>query len=742
MPLILRFVVPVGVIIGLMAYGLVPLVEHVTERWARRDIEMRSTLVYNAMADRVSDLAAVNDRAALKSLFNAVAQDERLLAIGLCMPDGTWAAASTQMPIDQGCANARDYASAGEMVASEFPVARGNKAIGRLVLLHGTGFIDQRAGEARLWLVGFMAILALAIALVTIGVARLTARDWVRSVRAGLRLAHGGDGASAGGATPKAEGDVGPVVQELRQMLRELDISRRTSEDIKVTWSPNALRFILQNELPGAEVIVVSNREPYIHNLVDGQITLQVPASGLVAALEPITRACGGTWVAHGSGTGDRDTVDQDDRLRVPPARPAYTLRRVWLSEEEQQGYYYGFANEGLWPLCHIVFMRPIFRTSDWETYKAVNQKFADTVVAEARGKKPIILLQDYHFALVPRMIRRKLPDATIITFWHIPWPNSETFGICPWRDEILDGMLGSSILGFHTQFHCNNFFETVDRFLESRIEREHASISYGGESTLVRRYPISIEWPPAALEAQPPVAECRRAVFAQFGLGPDLKLGVGVERFDYTKGIVDRLRAVQELFERHPHWIGRFVFLQVAAPTRSTLAAYRLLRQETEDCANELNQRYGRDGYRPIILLTEHHDPDDVYRLFRAADVCVVSSLHDGMNLVAKEFVAAREDEAGVLMLSTFAGASQELLEALIVNPYDATGMATALRRALTMPLAEQAERMRYMRQIVRDNNVYRWAGSMLIDAARLRKRSLISGGLRVAAGPRAAAG
>ncbi|UVK37030.1 trehalose-6-phosphate synthase [Mesorhizobium sp. AR10] len=515
------------------------------------------------------------------------------------------------------------------------------------------------------------------------------------------------------------------AAEAARKVMREFEKNSQSADAALVTWSPETLRKILADDLPEAQVIVVSNREPYIHNTKDeGGIELLVPASGLVSALEPITRACAGTWIAYGGGTADRLTVDKDDRVQVPPGNPSYTLRRVWLTEEEHQGYYLGFANEGLWPLCHIAFTRPIFRASDWEAYEAVNRKFADTVVAEARNERPIVLVQDYHFALLPRMIRERLPEAIVITFWHIPWPNSEVYSICPWRERILEGLLGSSIIGFHTQFHANNFTESVDRFLESRIERADAAISYGGLTTLVHAYPISIEWPAELLAKLPSVEECRASVRDRFGLTADVKLCIGVERLDYTKGILDRFQALEELFTRHPELVGRVVFLQIAAPSRGTLPAYQQLHDECHRYAEELNQRYGSEGYKPVIMVAEHHSQEQVYEIYRAADICMVTSLHDGMNLVAKEFVAARDDEQGVLMLSTFAGASRELLEALIVNPYDAAMMSDVLLQALTMSPDEQSERMRPMREMVRDNNVYRWAGSMLLDAARLRKR------------------
>lgn len=517
-----------------------------------------------------------------------------------------------------------------------------------------------------------------------------------------------------------------------RTLLREFEKNGHSADAALITWSPDTLRKILADDLPETQVIVVSNREPYIHNTRDDGVELLVPASGLVSALEPITRACAGTWIAYGGGTADRLTVDENDRVEVPPGNPSYTLRRVWLSEEEYQAYYLGFANEGLWPLCHIAFTRPIFRASDWQAYEAVNRQFADTVVAEARNERPIVLVQDYHFALLPRMIRERLPEAIIITFWHIPWPNSEVYSICPWRERILEGLLGSSIIGFHTQFHANNFTESVDRILESRIERADAAISYGGQTTLVHAYPISIEWPAELLARLPAVEECRGRVRQRFGLPANVKLCVGVERLDYTKGIPDRFHALDELFTRYPEWVGKVVFLQVAAPSRGTLPAYQQLHDECHRYAEELNQRYGSDNYSPVLMLAEHHSQEQVYEIYRAADICMVTSLHDGMNLVAKEFVAARDDEQGVLLLSTFAGASRELLEALIVNPYDATMMGEALLQALTMTPDEQRERMRPMREMIRDNNVYRWAGSMLLDAARLRKRGVTGNGER----------
>ena len=512
-----------------------------------------------------------------------------------------------------------------------------------------------------------------------------------------------------------------PFLRDVRDLVDRLASERETDGEGGL-WTPHRLKNTLTRHLHGERVIIVANREPYIHERADdGGIRLAHPASGLVTALEPVMRACSGVWIAHGGGTADREASDSKGHLRVPPGEESYTLRRLWLTEEEERGYYYGFSNEGLWPLCHIAHMRPVFRSGDWHQYEEVNRKFADAVSEEVESDDPIILVQDYHFALLPRMIRERLPRATVITFWHIPWPNSERFGICPWHNELLEGMLGSSILGFHTQFHCNNFVDTVDRFLEARIDRAESAVVLRRHWTLVRPYPISIEWPNSWARASPPAAECRAEVAAELGLAPDALIGVGVDRLDYTKGIEERLLAVEQLLEKRADLRGRFTFVELAAPSRTIIPQYRQLNIDVERVAARVNQRFSTGSYRPIIVLRAHHEPPRVFRFYRAADLCYVSSLHDGMNLVAKEFVAARDDERGVLVLSDFAGAARELTEAIIVNPYDLDQASRALGAALDMSPGEQGDRMRAMRAFVAEFNVYRWAGRMLVDAARL---------------------
>jgi len=727
----LRFIVPLALTLALLAYALVPVVDQLTLRWWVNDLDVRAHLVANTLGDQVADLVSDGPASKVNALFLRAIQDERLYAIAFCDKSNKVRYETPTYPASLGCTvpppAAGDHPSVvrlrqGPLHVVQYPVTRGNDFLGTLMLVHDMNFVERRSVDTRRYLIGLFIVLGIVVSLVTVIIAHLSWRGWVAGVRALFR----GEGITQPFSQP-APSDLQPLASDLRMLLRELDMSRR-GRDQSGTWSPELLRRTLRDQMLGDEIIVVSNREPFIHVRAEDGIRVQRPASGLVTALEPVMRACSGTWIAHGSGNADRATVDANDRIRVPPEKPSYTLRRVWLTPEEEKGYYYGFANEGLWPLCHIAHVRPVFRSHDWEMYKRVNRRFADAVVREARTEDPVVLVQDYHLALVPRMVREKLPKATIITFWHIPWPNPESFGICPWRDEILEGMLGSTILGFHTRFHCQNFVETVDRNLEARIERESSTISYGGQRTRVEDYPISIQWPAEWLESQLPVALCRAKVVRVEGLRDDVLLAVGVDRMDYTKGILERFHAVERLLEVHPEFIGRLVLVQIAAPSRSSLEEYHNFEERVHQLAARINQRFGRADYAPIHLKAEHHGSALINEYYRAAQVCVVTSLHDGMNLVAKEFIASRDDEQGVLVLSQFTGAARELHDALLVNPYHGDQSADALYRALTMPPDEQRVRMRSMRRIVAEFNVYRWAGAMLLDAARLRQRNRVS--------------
>jgi trehalose 6-phosphate synthase len=526
------------------------------------------------------------------------------------------------------------------------------------------------------------------------------------------------------------------MLRAIRETLSRPFQGRQKSEhDHRESWSSATLQRLVKDELGSPQVIVVSNRQPYIHNRRgDGSGQVEIPASGMVTALEPILRACGGIWVAHGSGAADREVVDLHDRIRVPPEDPAYTLRRVWLRPEEEHGYYDGFSNEGLWPLCHLAYVRPAFRESDWDAYRSVNERFAAAVAREARQADPVILIQDYHLALLPRLIRQRKPAATVTLFWHIPWPSAETFGVCPWKDEILRHLLDADVVGFHTRQYCLNFLATAEQLLECRVDHERMTVTVEGHVCRVAAYPISIEWPPPQLEGLPPVASSRSRIRRRHGIGPNVYLGVGVERWDFTKGIVERFHALETLLGRRPDLRGRVALLQIAAPSRSKLPAYQALQRETLAETARINARFATSSWKPIVLVDRQQSAEQVFELFRAADFCLVNSLHDGMNLVSKEFVAARDDEDGVLILSAFTGAARELVEALLVNPFCISETAAAIEAAITMPREERRARMRLMRRTVMDNNVYRWAGRLLLDVAQVRRHQHLPADWRTA--------
>ncbi|QOX78858.1 trehalose-6-phosphate synthase [Trichlorobacter lovleyi] len=728
----LRFVLPLACALALLAYAVVPLFDDLNLRWFSRDLDMRSRLISSTLQEPLADLVQKGERSRINALLQRATQDERLLAVGVCDTKNKLLYRSSFFPKAITCtsheADAKDplhliRLPQGPVHVVTTPLTYEGTSLGSLLLIHDMSYVERRSADTRKYVIILFVVLGVVISLITVLVAHLSWQGWLEGVRAMMR----GEGILRPFSQP-ASAELQPLVGEMRTLLRNLETERRHADDMTTTWNPAALRALLNKQLTGDQVLVVSNREPYIHVKTDQGVIVHRPASGLVTAVEPVMRACSGTWIAHGSGSADRETVDGHDRVGVPPAKPEYNLRRIWLTQEEEQGYYYGFANEGLWPLCHNAHVRPIFRSSDWESYQKINRRFADAVVHEANSEDPVVLVQDYHFALLPAMIRKRLPKATIITFWHIPWPNPESFGICPWREELLQGMLGSTILGFHTPFHCKNFLETTDRYLETRIEHESSTIFHGGQLTMVEDYPISIQWPPAWQGTLPPVAQTRVEILAELDLPTDHLLGLGVDRLDYTKGIPERFMAVERMLELHPELVGRFSFVQIAAPSRSALEEYQSFETRVHALTERINQRFSRDGVPAIILKAEHHEPDLVNRYYRASNVCMVTSLHDGMNLVAKEYVAARDDEQGVLILSQFTGAANELHEALIVNPYHVEQTAEALYQGLTMPAYEQQERMRSMRAQVQDFNVYRWAGRMLLDAARVRQRERLA--------------
>jgi trehalose-6-phosphate synthase len=730
----LRFVLPVALASCVVAYFGLPYIERLLAEWFRADVELRAQLVMQSMEEPITDLVEKGNETRLRIYLAKITADERLLAILVCRPDGSTLFKSERAPAAISCAgssNAKFAAShivqlpSGSVQVSRFDFDTAEPTPFRVLMLHDLSFVDRRQRTARDFVLVFVGISILLLALLIVLVAWLQLRRWAEVLIGDIRGKRFLDDAKS----PRSSL---PILTQVRKVLAEAEETQRLEIDFRENWTPQALRQVVRDHLHSAQVIIVSNREPYIHNFdAGGNPVVQVPASGMVTALEPIMRACSGVWVAQGTGTADRETVDRYDQIRVPPDDPSYTLRRVWLTAEQEQGFYYGFCNEGLWALCHLAYVRPAFRAGDWHAYEEVNAKFAEVVAAESNTDSPVILIQDFHFALLPYLVRKKIPKATIALFWHIPWPNAETFGVCPWKREMLLQMLSADILGFHTRHHCRNFLDSVDRFVECQIDHEHMTVTLQGHVCRVAPYPISIEWPPRWLSGLPDVAACRATVRERHGIGEGVAIGLGVERWDFTKGIIERFHALEALLDRNPRHRGRITLLQIAAPSRGQLPAYQALQQHTYGEVQRINAKFAEGGWRPIVLIDEHQEPAKVFELYRAADFCLVNSLHDGMNLVAKEFVAARDDEDGVLILSTFAGASRELVEAVLINPFDVTETAEAIEIALRMGRDERRNRMSLMRRTVKENNVYRWAGRMLMDAARIRQRQSLPSAL-----------
>jgi trehalose 6-phosphate synthase len=736
-PRMAQFVLALVLGLALLTWAASSVVQTTARSWFERDVSAQARLVLiGARPSLVNAWESGGEQ--LQDQLRNLTRGERVLGAAVCDNNLNFRAETAGFPEDLGCwavgrrLSGRDDEGdtwdtvatlpTGRVQLSAISIARDGEPLGFAVLLHDLSYIERREAQAR----NFLSVAFVVLALMAFGVPMITVRwargTWSSELRGLLR----GEGLKSQELKKR---EFQPILGDVRELVNRMAAER---EDMPGQWTAERLKQTLNRFLHGEKVVIVANREPYIHTRAEnGSIVVQHPASGLVTALEPVMRACSGVWVAHGGGSADHETVDRHDRVRVPPGEESYYIRRVWLSEEEEHGYYYGFANEGLWPLCHVAHARPIFRTEDWRQYQAVNQKFADAVYDEVDSDDPIVLVQDYHFALAPAMIRKRLPAATVIMFWHIPWPSGERLGICPWRHELLEGLLGSSILGFHTQQHCNNFIESVDRYLETRIDREHNAVVMRGRRTLIRPYPIALEWPVHWADNAPSPEECRAEIWDRLGLKKNALLGVGVDRLDYTKGVEERMLAVETLLERRPEFRGRFSFVQLAAPSRTKIERYQELNDTVEKLTARINDRFASGDYRPIILLRENHQPPDVFKFYRAADLCYVSSLHDGMNLVAKEFVAARSDLHGVLILSEFTGAARELTEALIVNPYDLEAASAAMATALAMPREEQEDRMRAMRTLLAQFNVYRWAGKMLVDAARLRTQERMAGRL-----------
>jgi len=737
--LILLLVVGVTVVTFLVARNQV----RAEKRGLRDDLQRRSEILAESLQELVEPALGERSHRELRRIVERFGNRERLAGVAIYDMGGKLMAESPGLierfdPPAPPLVTVKTDRSIGQfenlagipMHVYYMPLHNNGAVVGVLAVFHDATYIYQESD--RIWRETIWHVIAevLLIVFVTVLIIRSTivvpisrTTQWVRQLRVGK-----------GKVPPRPkhsdEDFLGPLSAEVMNLARSLAEARAAAEEEArlresgdAIWTAERLRLTIRSKTEQRSLFVVSNREPYSHVHGAKGIEVQVPASGLVTALEPVLRACDGTWIASGSGSADRETVDKSGRIRVPPDTREYTLRRVWLAKKIEDGYYYGFANEGLWPLCHIAHARPIFRASDWEAYQEANQKFADAALEEmADSAQPLLLVQDYHFALLPRMIKKVRPEVRVAIFWHIPWPNPEAFGICPWRRELLDGLLGADMIGFHTQAHCNNFLETTDQALQSRIEWERFAVRRNDHLTLVRPFPISVDVRDRLYTSDGDSPYLLRAkLLKALGVSSQF-LGIGVDRIDYTKGILERFRGVEHFIDSNPAYRGKFTFVQIGAPSRTRIERYQQFMQDVEAEAARINARFQTANWRPIVLLTRHHSHEEIVPYYRAADLCLVTSLHDGMNLVAKEFVAARDDEEGALILSQFTGASRELRDALIVNPYDTEQVSAAIRLALEMDSQDRHERMHRMRRTIRENNIYRWAGTLITELSEIR--------------------
>lgn len=746
MKITIRLIVALLIVIALVAVGFSFFQVRSEKIRLEKDMERRAAVLAESLQESVKPLVQSKSLTKLGRLVERFGNRERLKGVAVYDVQGNVLALTPGLalkipqPLSLAVNSAADNQPADsfltidgkEIYLYSLPFLEDDTIIGTLVLIHDASFISIRLNE--IWRYNLLRSLTLSvlIAVITLFVFRWSITGPIAQIATWMRDLRTEKG-RIDQPVVTSRGDVlAPLISEVTQLAKSLAMARaRAEEEAKMRlkgeslWTEQRLKEHMRAELGGKRLFLVSNREPYMHIKEGTETKCIIPAGGLVTALDPVMRACDGTWVAHGSGEADREVVDTNDKLRVPPDQPAYALKRVWLSKEEEDGYYYGFSNEGMWPLSHITHTRPMFRLDDWRYYQLVNDKFAEALLKEiADEQEPLVLIQDYHLALLPLLIKKRRPDARVALFWHIPWPNPEAYGICPWHQEILMGMLGADIIGFHIQFHCNNFLDTVDRFLESKIDWEQFSVERGGHITFVKPFPISVNFESSVLhgttgtQGKEPTKE---QLLKEIGVQTEY-LGVGVDRIDYTKGIIERFRAIERFFEKYPEFIGKFTFVELGAPSRTHIKRYHDLVSEVAETADRINWRYQSKGWKPIVFLKAHHSHEKIAPFYRAADICMVTSLHDGMNLVAKEFVAARDDESGVLILSQFTGASRELTDAIIVNPYDIEGMADAIRLSLDMDSNEKSERMRRMRETVKEHNIYRWAGNLITALARLR--------------------
>lgn len=696
------------------------------------DLQYRTRLLTDSLKESVEPSYGKNSTSTLQRIVDRFTDRERVVGLAVFNNRGVPLAASKDMPkrvtenpefvfvaLDKNEASgAFEEIDGASRYLFVTPLHDNATAVGALVAVQDASYIDTAVGDIwkRNMVRLLMQILVFSAAIVLL--VRFTLHKIIKRFAESVKSARVNRTSA-----PVFRGPffLKPLVGEIAKMHTSLaqarfaasEEARMRLEKLDSPWTAERLKEFIRGNLKDRQIFVVSNREPYIHHLERNIISYSVPASGMVTALEPIMEACGGMWLAHGSGDADKRTADTDGKLSVPPDEPHYTLKRVFLTPREVKGYYVGFSNEAFWPLCHLAHTRPLFRKEDWIEYRRVNSKFADALLLEIREvSQPIILVQDFHLAILPRLIKERRPDAQIGLFWHIPWPSPEHFSICPYRKEIIQGMLGADIIGFHTQQYCNNFLDTTSKEIEARIDLEQFSVTRDEHQTFIKPFPVSIAFAAengAAGETSPD-----RALLEKFGVRAPL-VGLGVDRLDYTKGILEKFKGIEFFFTKYPTYKGAFTFLQIAPVSREEAAKYREYGEQVTKEAERINESLGTNDWKPIVLHKKHYSHEVLNRLYRLANVCMVTSLHDGMNLVAKEYVAARGDEQGVLILSNFTGASRDLKGAIMINPYSAEETSEAISEALNMLKTEQRRRMKQMRAAVREYNVYRWSAEFI---------------------------
>ncbi len=706
------------------------------------NLEQRATLLADSLKESVEPLYANSSQTTLETSLqktvNKFANRERLAGIALYDNKGTLLATSSGLPktiientesvsdaMDSNTSKSNFFDADGETRYVFVDTLHNDTSIvGALMIVQNAGYINTSIGQ--IWK-GNLLKLGIQIIIFSITIFIILRffvfRQVVRLVESVKKIRMGGKNETFKDTAKYSF--FKPLAKEITHLTNSLlqarssasEEARMRLEKLDTPWTAERLKEFIKAYLKDRKIFVVSNQEPYIHQKIKNEIMCSVVPSGLNTAVNSVMEACGGIWVAHGGGDADKETADENGKLQVPPNDPHYILKRIWLSDKEFGGHY-RFSVEAMYPLCLMTYTRPVFRKANWMMYKHVNKKFAQTLLAELKDvEQPIVLIQDYHFALLPQMIKESRPDAQVGIFWHVPWPSPEAFSVCPWRKEILTGMLGADIIGFNTQQFCNNFISTAEKEVESLTDLETFSITREDHTTHIRSFPISIVF------SDSKETKVEQSESNELGLNILKKLGIqtkyfgiGVDRLDYAKGIPERFTGIEHFFDAHPEYKGQLTFLQIASPHREHFKDYQeqyrdLIAKE----ADRVNKKFGTKEWKPIILEATQYSHAELSTLFKMANFCLITSLHDSMNLVAKEYVAMRNDLLGVLILSQFAGASRNLKEALIINPHNTEEIGAAIYTALTMPVSEQRHRMTIMRTSVKDYNVYRWAAEFI---------------------------